>query len=266
MYTSGTTGQPKGAVITNGLAVWNAVVLGERWELLPEDVLLHANPPAFSIFGTTTPVLASGASMILLPKFEAAAVVRALPRATVFSGVPTYYSRLLEHPDFDSRTCAHMRLFVTGSAPMRPDLFEAFSERTGHVLLDRYGLTETLLVTSNPVRGERLPGDSGLPLPGVELRIVDEAGTPVADGETGSIEVRQPFMFEGYWNAPEKTQRAFTQRRVLRHRRFRHARRARARRRARPRYGAHHHRRAQRLSEGGRESDRTRSTTSPSPR
>ena len=210
VYTSGTTGQPKGAITTNGLAVWNAVMLGERWELLPEDVLLHANPPAFSIFGTTTPVLASGASMILLPKFEAAAVVQALPRATVFSGVPTYYSRLLEHPEFDSRTCAHMRLFVTGSAPMRVDLFEAFGKRTGHTLLDRYGLTEALIVTSNPVRCERLPGDSGLPLPGVELRIVDDAGAPVADGETGSIHVRQPWMFDGYWNAPEKSKRAFT--------------------------------------------------------
>lgn len=210
VYTSGTTGQPKGAIITNGLAVWNGVVLAECWEMRPEDVLLHANPPAFSLFGTSTPVLASGASMILLPKFEAAAVVRALARATVFAGVPTYYRRLLERADFTSRACEHMRLFVTGSAPMRPDLFRAFSERTGQVLLDRYGLTETLLVTSNPVRGERLPGDSGLPLLGVELRIVDDAGVPVAGGEIGSIQVRQPYMFDGYWNAPEKSQRAFT--------------------------------------------------------
>ena len=103
-----------------------------------------------------------------------------------------------------------MRLFVTGSAPMRPDLFEAFRERTGHTLLDRYGLTEALIVTSNPVPCERLPGDSGLPLPGVELRIVDDAGAPVADGETGSIHVREPYMFDGYWHAPEKSQRAFS--------------------------------------------------------
>ena len=209
VYTSGTTGQPKGAVVSNGLAVWNAVVLGECWEFGPEDVLLHANPPAFSIFGTTTPVLACGASMILLPKFNAAAVVQLLPSSTVFAGVPTYYSRLLEREDFTARACAHMRLFVTGSAPIRPDLFQAFRERTGHVLLDRYGLTETLLVTSNPVRGERVPGNSGLPLPGVELRIVDEDGTPVADGDTGAIEVRQPFMFKGYRNASEKSQQAF---------------------------------------------------------
>ena len=210
VYTSGTTGQPKGAVITNGLAVWNAVVLAECWAFRPEDVLLHANPPAFSLFGTSTPVLASGASMVLLPKFEAAAVVRVLPKATVFAGVPTYYRRLLDCADFTSRTCEHMRLFVTGSAPMLPDLFRAFGERTGHVLLDRYGLTETLLVTSNPVHGQRLPGDSGLPLPGVELRIVDDAGAPVAGSEIGSIQLRQPYMFDGYWNAPEKSQRSFT--------------------------------------------------------
>jgi malonyl-CoA/methylmalonyl-CoA synthetase len=209
VYTSGTTGQPKGAVITNGLAVWNGVTLGEWWEFGPDDVLLHANPPAYSIFGTTTPVTACGASMVLLPKFEADAVIRLLPRATVFAGVPTYYGRLLEREDFTAQTCAHMRLFVTGSAPMRPDIFEAFRQRTGHTLLDRYGLTETLLVTSNPVGGERCAGDSGVPLPGVELRIVDEAGAPVADGEIGAIEVRQPYMFDGYWKAPDKTQRAF---------------------------------------------------------
>ena len=209
VYTSGTTGQPKGAVIGNGLAVWNAVVLGEWWEFNSDDVLLHANPPAFSIFGTTTPVLACGASMILLPKFDASAVIRSLTRSTVFAGVPTYYSRLLEREDFTAAVCAHMRLFITGSAPMRPDVFEAFRTRTGHVLLDRYGLTETLLVTSNPVRGARAPGNSGLPLPGVELRIVAEDGTRVADGDTGVIEVRQPFMFDGYWHAPEKTAQAF---------------------------------------------------------
>jgi malonyl-CoA/methylmalonyl-CoA synthetase len=211
VYTSGTTGSPKGAIITNGLTVWNAVALSECWAFEPEDVLLHANPPAFSLFGTTTPVLASGASMLLLPKFDAAAVVRLLPSATVFAGVPTYYSRLLEREDFTARGCAHMRLFVTGSAPLRPDVFEAFYQRTGHVLLDRYGLTETLLVTSNTIRGQRLPGDSGLPLPGVDLRIVDEAGTPVAIGEIGAIEVRQPYIFKGYWRAPEKTKDAFRQ-------------------------------------------------------
>ena len=209
VYTSGTTGQPKGAVITNGLVVWNAVVLSEWWRFSPEDVLLHANPPAFSLFGTTTPVLASGASMLLLPKFDAEAVVRLLPRSTVFAGVPTYYSRLLECASFTRDACAHMRLFITGSAPMRPDLFAAFRERTRHTLLDRYGLTELLLVTSNPVDAPRRAGDSGLPLPGVELRIVDETGSAVAQSETGAIEVRQPYMFAGYWKAPEKTAAAF---------------------------------------------------------
>ena len=209
VYTSGTTGQPKGAIICNGLAVWNAVVLGEWWDFGADDVLLHVNPPAFSLFGTTTPVLACGASMLLLPKFDAAAVVRLLPRASVFAGVPTYYTRLLEREDFTAAVCSHMRLFVTGSAPMRPDVFHAFRERTGHVLLDRYGLTETLLVTSNPLSGERVTGDSGVPLPGVELRIVKDDGTAAADGETGAIEVRQPYMFSGYLNAPEKSAKAF---------------------------------------------------------
>jgi malonyl-CoA/methylmalonyl-CoA synthetase len=116
---------------------------------------------------------------------------------------------MLEQADFTGAACAGMRLFITGSAPMRPGLFAAFAERTGHVLLDRYGLTETLLVTSNPVDGERVPGDSGVPLPGVELRIVDDTGAPVADGEIGAIEVRQPYMFNGYWDAPEKTRLAF---------------------------------------------------------
>ena len=210
VYTSGTTGQPKGAVITNGLTVWNAIVLAEAWAFSANDVLLHANPPAFSLFGTTTPVLASGASMILLPKFDAEAVVAQLPRATVFAGVPTYYSRLLDTPGFTFEACRGMRLFITGSAPMRPDLFEAFRARTGHVLLDRYGLTETLLVASNPVDDDRRAGDSGVPLPGTELRIVDEAGAPLENDTVGAIEVRQPFMFAGYWNAPEKTRQAFT--------------------------------------------------------
>jgi len=209
VYTSGTTGKPKGAVISNGLAVTNAIALGEAWQFDRDDVLLHSNPPAFSIFGTTTPVVACGASMILLPKFDAGSVVSLLPRATVFAGVPTYYSRLLERADFTRAACARMRLFITGSAPMRPDLFTAFMERSGHVLLDRYGLTETLLVTSNPVDGERESGDSGVPLPGVELRIVDDTGALVAEGEIGAIEVRQPYMFNGYWNAPEKTRQAF---------------------------------------------------------
>jgi malonyl-CoA/methylmalonyl-CoA synthetase len=131
VYTSGTTGKPKGAVISNGLAVTNAIALGEAWQFDRDDVLLHANPPAFSIFGTTTPVVACGASMILLPKFDAGSVVSLLPRATVFAGVPTYYSRLLERADFTRAACAGMRLFITGSAPMRPDLFTAFTERTG---------------------------------------------------------------------------------------------------------------------------------------
>lgn len=210
VYTSGTTGRPKGAILTHGLVIWNALTLARCWQITPDDVLLHANPMAYGLFGTTTPALAGGAALRLLPKFDAEAVVRALPGATMFAGVPTYYSRLLARPDFNTAACRHMRLFITGSAPMRPDLFEAFRRRTGHVLLDRYGLTEALMVTSNPAAGARGPDTSGLPLDGSRLRIVDEAGRSKPAGEVGMIEVLQPCPFKGYWRDPAKSAAAFT--------------------------------------------------------
>jgi len=209
VYTSGTTGKPKGAVITNGLVVWNAIALSEAWGMTRDDVLLHANPMAFGLFGTTTPVLAAGAGMKLLPKFQADAVVAALPGATMFSGVPTYYTRLLAQPGFGREACRSMRLFITGSAPMRADLFDAFRERTDHELLDRYGMTEALIITSMPLGGPRRPDASGVPLRGSELRVVDDAGVPVPRDIVGMIELRQPFPFGGYWRAPEKTTTAF---------------------------------------------------------
>lgn len=210
VYTSGTTGKPKGAILTNGQVIWNAVALAETWGITQDDVLLHANPMAFGLFGTTTPVIAGGAAMMLLPKFDAAQVIQALPRATMFAGVPTYYTRLLEQPAFDRDTCTRMRLFICGSAPMRADIFEDFTQRTGHVLLDRYGLTEALIVTSNLVHDARRPDTSGLPLPGSKLRVVDEAKQSAAPGQVGIIEVWQPWMFSGYLNAPEKSREAFT--------------------------------------------------------
>lgn len=209
VYTSGTTGKPKGAVIPNGLVIWNAVALAEAWGMTADDVLLHANPMAFGLFGTTTPVLAAGARLRLLPKFQVDAVVEALPGATVFAGVPTYYARLLAHPGFSREICRSMRLFLTGSAPMRADLFEAFQARTGHQLLDRYGMTEALIITSMPLSAPRRPDASGVPLRGSELRVVDEVGSPVPPGTVGGIELRQPFPFSGYWRAPEKTAGAF---------------------------------------------------------
>ncbi len=210
VYTSGTTGRPKGAVLTNGLVIWNAYALARCWQISQDDVLLHANPMAYGLFGTTTPVIAGGGALRLLPKFDADAVIEALPGATLFAGVPTYYSRLLSRPDFTASACRRMRLFITGSAPMRPDLFEAFRNRTGHTLLDRYGLTEALIVTSNPAHSAQRPDTSGLPLAGSQLRVVDEAGAPKPTGEVGMIELRQPYMFQGYWKAPVKSAEAFT--------------------------------------------------------
>jgi malonyl-CoA/methylmalonyl-CoA synthetase len=210
VYTSGTTGQPKGAILTNGQVIWNAFALAGTWGITQDDVLLHANPMAFGLFGTTTPVIAGGAAMLLLPKFDAVQVIEALPRSTMFAGVPTYYTRLLDQPAFDHAKCKSMRLFICGSAPMRSDIFDEFTQRTGHVLLDRYGLTEALIVTSNLVQDARRPDTSGVPLPDSSLRAVDEYGKPVAAGQVGMIEIRQPWMFSGYLNAPEKSRAAFT--------------------------------------------------------
>ena len=204
VYTSGTTGRPKGAMMTHGLTAWNAKALHQAWGWRPDDVLLHANPIAHGLFGTTNLVLMNGTGMIFLPKFDAEAVIRLLPRATVFIGVPTYYVRLLAHPGFTAEACRDMRLFVTGSAPLLAEIFHAFRQRTGHTLLDRYGLTETLLFTSNPLIGERLPDTSGPPLPGVEVRIAGENADSLPTGEIGMIEVKAPQMFKGYWGMPDK--------------------------------------------------------------
>lgn len=209
VYTSGTTGKPKGALLSCSAVIWNARALAQAWQITKADTLLHANPMAYGLFGTTTPALAGGAAMILLPKFEADAVLAQLPRATMFSGVPTYYSRLMADPRFDAKLCASMRLFVTGSAPMRADSFAAFAERSGHVLLDRYGLTEALIVSSNTVADARRPDTSGRALPGSRLRVVDEQGSEVGPGEVGKVELLQPYPFLGYWRDEAKTRAAF---------------------------------------------------------
>jgi malonyl-CoA/methylmalonyl-CoA synthetase len=209
VYTSGTTGRPKGAVMTNGLVAWNALALARCWGITRDDVLLHANPMAFGLFGTTTPILAAGGRLRLLPKFQVDDVVAALPGCTMLAGVPTYYARLLDHPGFTRTLCASMRLFLTGSAPMRADLFDAFSAHTGHQLLDRYGMTEALIIASMPLEGPRRPDASGHALPGSALRVVDAEGKAVPPGTVGAIELRQPFPFAGYWRAPEKTAGTF---------------------------------------------------------
>ncbi len=211
LYTSGTTGRSKGAMLTQANLLSNALVLAEAWRFSSDDVLLHALPifHTHGLFVATNVVLAEGGAMILMPKFEAEAALAELPRATAMMGVPTFYTRLLETPGFDGAAAAHMRLFTSGSAPLLAETHRRFEERTGHRILERYGMTETNMSTSNPYAGPRKPGTVGLPLPGVELRLVD-GGREVARGEVGEIEVRGPNVFAGYWDMPDKTAEEMT--------------------------------------------------------
>lgn len=211
VYTSGTTGKPKGAMLTHGNLGANADMLLEAWTISERDTLLHALPlfHVHGLFVGLSLTLLAGGTVILLPKFESAAVLEALSRATVMMGVPTYYTRLLAEPGLNRSTCAHMRLFISGSAPLSVETSNAFHERTGHRILERYGMTETGMSCSNPVAGDRRPGSVGRPLPGVQVRVVDEHGRDLPAGETGSLEVRGPHVFKGYWNLPEKTAAEF---------------------------------------------------------
>jgi malonyl-CoA/methylmalonyl-CoA synthetase len=175
-------------------------------------VLIHALPifHAHGLFVATNVTLFAGASMIFLPKFDAREVLARIGEATVLMGVPTFYTRLLEQPGFTSEATAHMRLFISGSAPLLPDTHQAFRERTGHAILERYGMTETSMNTSNPYDGERMPGSVGLPLPGVEVRVTDpDSGRLLPREAVGMIEVRGPNVFSGYWRQPEKTASEF---------------------------------------------------------
>jgi malonyl-CoA/methylmalonyl-CoA synthetase len=212
LYTSGTTGRSKGAMLTHGNLTSNALTLVEYWRFTADDVLLHALPiyHTHGLFVATNVVLAAHASMLLLPKFDADEVIRLLPRASVMMGVPTFYTRLVEHPELTRDRVAHMRLFISGSAPLLAATHEEFAARTGHAILERYGMTETNMNTSNPYDGERIAGTVGFPLPGVELRIADpETGRPLGTGDIGMIEVKGPNVFKGYWRVPEKTQAEF---------------------------------------------------------
>jgi malonyl-CoA/methylmalonyl-CoA synthetase len=211
LYTSGTTGRSKGAMLSHGNLYSNADSLRQAWEFSRDDVLLHALPifHIHGLFVATNIVLLSGASMLLLAKFEPDAVFQALPQASVMMGVPTFYTRLLKDTRLDLDSTRHVRLFVSGSAPLLPETHTQWRERTGHAILERYGMTETNMNTSNPYRGARIPGSVGLPLPGVEVRIADGEGRAVPQGEIGMIEVRGPNVFKGYWNMPEKTEAEF---------------------------------------------------------
>lgn len=211
LYTSGTTGRSKGAMLSHGNLHSNAASLKQAWGFSANDVLLHALPifHIHGLFVATNVTLLCGASMLFLPKFEPDAIFAALPEATVMMGVPTFYTRLLKDPRLSPQAAGHMRLFISGSAPLLPETFRDWQARTHHTLLERYGMTETNMNSSNPYKGERIAGSVGLALPGVEIRIADGEGRPLPQGEIGMIEVRGPNIFQGYWNMPEKTAAEF---------------------------------------------------------
>jgi len=212
LYTSGTTGRSKGAVLSHRNLVSNAEVLHRYWGFRPGDVLLHMLPifHVHGLFVACNTALLNGSAMLWEPRFDAKRAIELLPKATVFMGVPTYYVRLLLEPGFTRDICRRMRLFVAGSAPLLKETFQEFRERTGHTILERYGMTETGMLTSNPYEGERRGGTVGFPLPGTELRVVGEDGEPLKPGEVGYIQVRGPNVFSGYWQMPEKTREEFT--------------------------------------------------------
>ncbi len=215
LYTSGTTGRSKGAMLTHGNLLSNAMTLKRYWGWKPGDVLIHALPifHVHGLFVASHGALLSGSKMIWFSRFDPKAVIAQLPRATVFMGVPTLYVRLLAEPGLDRQACSRMRLFISGSAPLLIETFEQFRERSGHTILERYGMSETAMLTSNPCRaedGERRGGTVGFPLPEVGLRVRDDAGQPVPANEIGNIEVRGPNVFKGYWRMPEKTAAEFT--------------------------------------------------------
>ncbi len=215
LYTSGTTGRSKGAMLSHGNLLSNAQVLKDYWGWRSDDVLIHALPifHVHGLFVASHGALLAGAKMIWFAKFDAAAVVARLAEATVFMGVPTLYVRMLGEPALSREQCRHMRLFIAGSAPLLIETFDAWRERTGHTILERYGMSETAMLTSNPydaAEGERRGGTVGRPLPGVRLRVHDEHGQPLPAGHIGAIQVKGPNVFSGYWRMPDKTKEEFT--------------------------------------------------------
>ncbi|GGD17446.1 malonate--CoA ligase [Aureimonas glaciei] len=212
LYTSGTTGRSKGAMLTHANLLSNAEVLRDTWRFTADDVLLHALPifHTHGLFVASNTVTIAGGAMIFLPKFDPEVVFAHLPEATTMMGVPTFYTRLLADPRLTPETTGHIRLFTSGSAPLLAETHRAFEARTGQRILERYGMTETNMNTSNPYDGERRPGTVGMPLPGVDLQIADpETGAPLPQGEIGVIEVKGPNVFAGYWQMPEKTASEF---------------------------------------------------------
>ncbi len=212
LYTSGTTGRSKGAMLSHDNLLSNAATLRDHWRFTSADKLIHALPifHTHGLFVASNVTLLSGASMFFLSKFDADEALRLMQTATALMGVPTFYVRLVQHPGLTREATAKMRLFVSGSAPLLSETHRSFSEKTGHAILERYGMTETNMNTSNPYDGDRIAGTVGFPLPGVSVRVTDpDSGTPVADGVTGMIEVKGPNVFKGYWRMPEKTAAEF---------------------------------------------------------
>jgi malonyl-CoA/methylmalonyl-CoA synthetase len=212
LYTSGTTGRSKGAMLTHENLSSNAETLADLWRFGPDDVLIHALPVfhTHGLFVATNVALLAGATMIFQPRFDADAVMAAMPRATSLMGVPTFYTRLLDHPGLTRAGCAHMRVFISGSAPLLSETHERWRAATGHAILERYGMTECGMITSNPYEGERRAGTVGFPLPDVTLRIADpDTGAPLENRAVGVIELRGPNVFKGYWRMPEKTASEF---------------------------------------------------------
>lgn len=213
LYTSGTTGRSKGAMLTHGNLSSNAQVLKEYWHWQKGDVLLHALPifHVHGLFVASHGALINGSKMIWLPKLDIAQFIHYLPRCTVMMGVPTFYTRLLANPDFSSNVCKNMRLFIAGSAPLLTETFNEFISRTGHTILERYGMSETVMLTSNPYIGKRVAGSVGMPLPGTQVRVVAEDGSVCQVNQVGAVQVKGPNIFSGYWQMPEKTAEEFTE-------------------------------------------------------
>jgi len=220
LYTSGTTGRSKGAMLSHGNLLSNAQTLKTYWGWRAGDVLIHALP-IFHVHGLFVAIhgaLLNGSKMIWLSKFDPQYVIRKMPEATVFMGVPTLYVRMLSEPALTQQQAAHMRLFIAGSAPLLIETFKEWQERTGHTILERYGMSETIMLTSNPYaadarhadQSERRGGTVGFPLPGVQLRVHNDAGQALSVEEVGGIQVKGPNVFAGYWRMPEKTQEEFT--------------------------------------------------------
>jgi malonyl-CoA/methylmalonyl-CoA synthetase len=212
LYTSGTTGRSKGAMLTHKNLSSNALVLQKFWGWKKGDVLLHALPifHVHGLFVAAHGALINGSKMIWLPRLDTAALIQNMPRSTVMMGVPTFYVRLLADKNFTKSVCRNMRLFVSGSAPLLTETFNTFQELTGETILERYGMSETVMLVSNPYKGARVGGSVGLPLTGVKVRVVDDNNKPCAVNEIGSIQVKGPNVFKGYWRMPEKTAEEFT--------------------------------------------------------